>query len=342
MEDNTILLSFCLPVYNVESYLEQCIDSILGQNLESFEIVCIDDCSTDGSYKKLLNLREIHPEIRISRNEHNRGVSYSRNSALRQAVGKYVWFVDPDDLLAPGAGADFLTIAKERNAEAVLGSVFWFKDGSLPKKIPSGSGKIRKADFSDPKLFYQHSQDGTTSFGVWLGIYSRSFLLDNDLFFHENLGRMEDFVFHFETGLKAENFYLVERTGYYYRLRKGSITHLVKSDTKSDYYETCKLVLKILSDRLLSDEKYKFSIQAHMMDRKEAGALSLVQKSDTAYVKKELETLKKEGYYPYRHDSAAAFYKRSRKRAFLMYYLLPYEPLFWMIHYLFRAKNLLK
>ena len=75
-------ISFCIPVYNAKSYLASCIESIYAQNIDQFEIICVDDCSTDGSFELLNDLCAKYPELVVKRNETNRGISYARNLAL--------------------------------------------------------------------------------------------------------------------------------------------------------------------------------------------------------------------------------------------------------------------
>lgn len=89
--------TFCLPVYNVYSFLEHCIKSINEQDMSGikYEILCIDDYSTDDSYKRLEKLSKTNDRIRVLKNAKNYGVSYTRNQLIKEAIGKYIWFVDP-------------------------------------------------------------------------------------------------------------------------------------------------------------------------------------------------------------------------------------------------------
>ena len=81
-------ISFCLPIYNVETFLEKCILSIENQNInEEYEIFCIDDCSTDKSFNKIKDLSKKYESIRIEKNDKNKGVSYTRNRLLKEAKG---------------------------------------------------------------------------------------------------------------------------------------------------------------------------------------------------------------------------------------------------------------
>lgn len=94
-------LSFIVPVYNLEDYIEECIMSLLNQDLShsEYEILCINDSSTDSSLEILKRLAKEHTNIIII-NQENQGVSAARNNGIKNAKGEYIWFVDGDDLIA--------------------------------------------------------------------------------------------------------------------------------------------------------------------------------------------------------------------------------------------------
>lgn len=76
--NNDILLSVCIPVFNVMPYLSKCLDSIISQSLNNIEIICCDDCSSDGSYNLLLNYKEQDSRIKLYRNPSNKGTLVTR------------------------------------------------------------------------------------------------------------------------------------------------------------------------------------------------------------------------------------------------------------------------
>lgn len=94
--------SFIVPVYNVEKYLPECLDSLLEQDIphEDYEIICVNDGSTDGSLSILRDYEARCSNVRVIDKE-NGGVSTARNTGLDAARGDYIWFVDSDDLIAP-------------------------------------------------------------------------------------------------------------------------------------------------------------------------------------------------------------------------------------------------
>ena len=92
-------ISIIIPVYNVEKYLRDCLDSCINQTLENIEIICVDDCSPDNSIKILEEYQAKDSRIKIFRHKENKNLGAARNTGLQNATGEYVWFVDSDDYI---------------------------------------------------------------------------------------------------------------------------------------------------------------------------------------------------------------------------------------------------
>ena len=103
--------------------------------------------------------------------------------------GKYIWFVDPDDLLASGSAKLYLNSIENVSGEVILGKSLVFNDGETPGTI-QGTDKTVRVDFFDINNFYQQ-----VSVGCWAGLFKRDFLIDNKLFFREKLKVFEDITF---------------------------------------------------------------------------------------------------------------------------------------------------
>ncbi|PPS21321.1 glycosyltransferase family 2 protein [Brachyspira murdochii] len=95
-----IKISVIIPVYNVESYLRECLDSVINQTLKDIEIICIDDNSTDNSYNILLDYQKIDNRIKIIKHKENLGLGPARNSGIKVAIGEYIYFIDSDDYIS--------------------------------------------------------------------------------------------------------------------------------------------------------------------------------------------------------------------------------------------------
>lgn len=98
VEKNTPQISVIIPIYNVKEYIKECLDSLQRQTFKDFEIICIDDCSTDGTSRILEEYADTNNGIKVYKNEVNMGAAESRNNGLQYARGKYVIFLDSDDI----------------------------------------------------------------------------------------------------------------------------------------------------------------------------------------------------------------------------------------------------
>ena len=93
--------SLIVPVYNVQKYIEKCISSILDQDYANYEIIIVDDGSTDKSAEIIDRIANLNRDKIVSIHQENKGLGGARNTGLEKATGKYVWFIDSDDTIAP-------------------------------------------------------------------------------------------------------------------------------------------------------------------------------------------------------------------------------------------------
>jgi CDP-glycerol glycerophosphotransferase len=209
-----------VPVYQVEAYLGPCLDSILRQPFGDFEVILVDDCSTDGSVEIIAGYAERDDRIAPVRLEVNSGLGAARNAGLRHAKGEYVWFIDADDWLAEGA------------LEAVAGRLHDIKPDVLVVDYlrAQTGGRIRPS--GEQVLLGQAPQafslDGypllLTGFCVaWNKVVRTQFLMAEELSFPR--GWYEDVPFAFPLLAKAGRISALDRVCVYYRQhRNGSIT----------------------------------------------------------------------------------------------------------------------
>ena len=122
------LISIIIPVYNVEKYLAECLDSCINQTLEDIEIICVDDCSTDNSYKILEEYQQKDSRIKVFRQETNKKQGAARNKGLKVATGEYIWFVDSDDYVDTKACQILYDTIKEFDVDMLCFSALQFVD----------------------------------------------------------------------------------------------------------------------------------------------------------------------------------------------------------------------
>jgi len=126
-------LSILIPVYNVEPYLRECLDSVLAQSLEGVEIVVVDDASTDGSARILAEVQAASgSRLVLHRHAQNSGISATRNSLIDASRGRHLWFLDSDDVIMPGAVAGARQALQTHNPDILL---FDFRNVRVPMKL---------------------------------------------------------------------------------------------------------------------------------------------------------------------------------------------------------------
>ena len=178
-----MILSIIVPVYNVEKYLERCVDSLINQDIDinDYEIIMVNDGSTDNSKAIAEQLVKKYPNVTLY-NQENRGLAGARNTGMRHAVGKYLMFVDSDDYLETNSITPILECAEKNKLEvcSFLLKVYR-KDGTffLGSKHPFPMNEV----FDGLSLV----RKGIISGSVCSGLYLRTFLETNNLYFHEGI-----------------------------------------------------------------------------------------------------------------------------------------------------------
>ncbi len=176
-----IKVSVIISLHNDELYLGQCLDSVLSQNIDDMEVLCVDDGSTDATPRILCSYATNDPRISIL-SQGNLGVCAARNAGLQKAVGEFVFFIDPRDWLPSNSTLSALYwAAKEHNALASFGSAILVSDENPDEPNENGI---------DPASIFDHHQEGVVSYrelqidcGLSRFMYDRSYLVSNALWF---------------------------------------------------------------------------------------------------------------------------------------------------------------
>ncbi len=223
-------LSVLIPVYNVEEYLEDCIYSVISQIDTDVEVVLVDDCSTDGSLLLAETIvKNSSCNIRLLRHEKNGGLSAARNTLLHAACGRYIWFLDSDDLLKSDAIVNLKNIVDMHNPELVLCDYSVFYGASyVPKNKKTSDKHVRSflGDsgilYTDPDaLFYGVYRPGKLH--IWSKISKRDLWFENESLIFPVGKYFEDMTTTPRLMLRAKSFYYCDQPWVFYRRRKGSI-----------------------------------------------------------------------------------------------------------------------
>lgn len=218
-------LSILLPVYNVEAYLSDCFTSLLMQDLSGVEIIAVDDQSTDGSFLALEKFAaSAHLDVKLLQHAENQGVSAARNSLLDAAAGDYLWFLDPDDVLAADAVSQLKKIINRYSPDLIMCDYKrWRPDVVRPQAREnhlSSFGGPSGVLLNDGELLFKGLyQKGRLH--PWSKISKRS-LWDQALRFPE--GRcFEDVAVMPKLARRVKNYFYQDSVWIHYRQRPGSI-----------------------------------------------------------------------------------------------------------------------
>lgn len=245
-------LSVIIPVYNVKDYIRECLDSILAQSFDDFEIICVDDGSSDGSLDILNDYKKRDGRIVVI-NKMNEGSGVARNCGLDAAQGEYVYFVDSDDILTENALELAVNEAEKKQTDILIFGAYSLHKGKkrngcysakrFPQKYLKGvfSAKdIKKSIFKFPST-------------AWTKLYKREFLQKNNIKFQEiRIG--QDQLLFFHSMIKADRIALLPKNLYIYRRnRTGSATCCKKKQNYSPIY-VFRAIENLLKDEGLFDE----------------------------------------------------------------------------------------
>lgn len=205
------LVSVIMPIWNSEKFINQAVDSVINQTYKNLEIILVDDCSTDGTYKILEDYAKKDNRIKLIRNEKNLQNAETRNVGIRVATGKYLYFIDSDDWIDDDYIENMVEAAEKSEADVVM-NVNYYAYDQQTKKV-----KYRAFGQDIP--------------AVWNKFYKREFLIKNNLYFiHSKTA--EDLYFNVIISFHTDNINkITAESYYYYRIKQGnSITQKISRE----------------------------------------------------------------------------------------------------------------
>jgi len=222
MCDKTPLVSIIVPVYNVEKFLNKCVESILKQTYQNIEVILVDDGSTDNcpficdKYKKEdSRISVIHKE--------NEGLSDARNVGIKNATGEYFYFIDSDDFIVEDTIQCMLNVAISVDADITIAGYKSIDEDYNQEISGKNYGKLELSPIDAIKFFT--NQD----WGAWGKLYKRS--IHENVFFP--VGKIhEDEAIMYQLICNCKKICTIPYQPYYYVQRKGSITATKYSEKK--------------------------------------------------------------------------------------------------------------
>lgn len=229
-------ISIIIPVYNAENYIEECIQSILSQTYKNWELILIDDGSTDNS---LCICKKYQNDLRIKIiSKKNGGVSETRNKGIDVATGKYITFIDSDDFVDANYCSLLLSFMKEEISMVVLGLRRLQNNGNikvLPHRLKSGYYSFQELQ---DKIIDDGTMSGFTLHSPCSILYKKELISRNSLCFDSKIKYNEDGLFNtlYFLSAKMPVYINYNITPYIYRENNCSATHTI--DLTSDIYES--------------------------------------------------------------------------------------------------------
>ena len=256
-------ISIVVPIYNVEKYLKQCIESIINQTLQDIEIILVDDGSPDNCPQICDEYAKKDNRIKVVHKK-NGGLSSARNAGIEVATGDFIGFVDSDDYIELDMYEKMYNIAKENHVDFVVSDYYKVSDkGKIITTIDMNEGiydknRIIKEIF--PSLIMGDDINYGKLLSVCYCLYRRDLFIKNNLLFDDEIKYSEDNLFSSIIGYKANNFYYMKGSYLYnYRYNPNSISSTYKPDAWSVYLK----MNNKLKNLFLNIEDYDFRNQLY-------------------------------------------------------------------------------
>lgn len=247
------IISIILPVHNTSPYLEECLNSIHNQSFKNYELICIDDGSSDNSYEILKKYEDIITNCKVIY-QSNQGVASARNTGLKNVSGDYIVFIDSDDYIEYNYLERLYNESCNTDADVVICNFYRYYDNSnlkLPVIYKKSSGLYSSHDILKSLI-----PDNLIHSYLWNKLWKKD-LFDNLEFpdiKYEDISVMCDLFY------KAKKISIISDTLYYYRIRKTSIVRNYSISTQNDYVKAYGIIRLFLKDKNLYDN-YKFSFR---------------------------------------------------------------------------------
>lgn len=326
-------ISFLIPVYNVEQCLPDTIRAIAEQNYENinYEILCIDDGSTDDSYNVLISLSKKYPAMRVLKNDKNSGISFTRNRLIREAYGKYIWFVDSDDLLFKNSVDRVYSEIERVQGDVIQCNYLRISDDICTNEDYIFDRSIDARLVTD-KEDLPVDQNGTKMNIQVVGLFLRSFLIDNGITYNEEVAMQEDTIFYWQFKTSTNKIYRIDTPVYLYRQRADSITHEANGNRMKDQYHSMLIKLQ-LYEKWLSEGFYddRAVLENKIVLTKQGIVMALASLPDKSFIKEQLQILREKGIYP-QPFCHSALHNEGNIIVNLLRFLLPIPLFFWIYH----------
>lgn len=273
------MFSIIVPVYNAVAHVERCIDSVLAQNYKCFELIIVNDGSSDGSEVLIRSRYGAFNNVKLIE-QGNAGVSVARNVGISHSTGQYLVFLDSDDWLENGY-LQYIADLISNSPASIDGVVLSYFLSSFSTKTKFSYHKRRGVIGSDE--YCRMFLDGSVSNHPWDKVFKRSLYIDNDIKFPEGVGLGEDAVVSAMLGFYASSIYLSERAYLHYMQdTNGVTTRKLTVEKMIGLDKALSLIVKLYSSRYNARYLSKFYL-FKFLSQLTFSSLKLFKKSGAPY-----------------------------------------------------------
>ncbi len=255
--EEKIKVSVVIPVYNVESYLLQCLESVSNQTLKEIQVICVDNCSTDQSFAMLQDYAKKDSRFQVIQHPENLGLPASRNTGASMAKGDFIYFLDSDDYISTETLARTVAVAEEKELDVLFFEGIPFYESEELKDLIQYKDSYFQyhnalEEVSTGKELFACFMEHNIMHGeVWRQLISRHYYQKKQLEFANGLSIADDTLFNFQNLLKANRVFCLHEPYYYYRIRQNSVV------TSKRKYKDVEALLRCYSAVLLTFSQAK-------------------------------------------------------------------------------------
>lgn len=244
-------VSVIIPVYNVEPYLRQCLESVASQTLHDIEVVCVNDCTPDNSQAILDEYAAKDNRFTLLRHERNKGLPGARNTGLKAARGQYIYFLDSDDFLACDDALEKMYEAAQTDDvdEVIGGTVCWYEDTG-EKSLGWHKNYLENDVHGRPLIELPQLRSNVVA---WNKLLRASLLREHNISFNEEILKHEDNPFSVKVHILAKRITILTGTTHVYR--QNNSQSIMATVRKTDAYFRCMFCRDVF-EFIESDEKY--------------------------------------------------------------------------------------
>ena len=277
-------ISIIVPVYNVEKYIERCLNSLVNQTMKDIEIIVVNDGTLDNSMDICERFAVLDDRIKLF-NKENEGLGLARNYGLERATGEFICFVDSDDYVTYDMCDLLYRAAIEHGADIVYGGVYYDDNNNTiigmnhvkETKIWRGENEVRSLllDFIATKP--EIKNDTIMEVSVWKAIFRRSIFEQNDIrFVSERVFISEDVIFDIDYLSKSQCIVAIPNCVYYYCVNQDSLSKTFRTDRFTKVKELYNEIVKKLQ-QLYKEDEFRLRTDRFLIARARTNAKKIIK-----------------------------------------------------------------